>query len=333
MRHSRRQFLRGAVALVGLPLAAGRAIVPPWAGQPGAARVGWLSLSTLERSVGLEAFREGLRERGWAEGEALAIEFRFAAGEEERLPELAAELVSLPVDVILATSTPSAQAATQATGTVPVVFAAVADPVGSGLVASLDRPGGNATGLSYLSPRLSATRPELLRELVPGLGRAAVLSNPANPALALDWSETELAARAAGIHLELVELRGADELEGALAAVAAGHVEALVTLPDALFIDHRRRIVEFAAACRLPALYTHRPFVTAGGLMAYGPDLPDLYRRAATYVDQILRGAEPAELPVEQPSTFDLAVNLKTARALGVTIPPSVLARATEIIQ
>lgn len=281
----------------------------------------------------LDAFRQGLRELGYVEGQTIALEVRSAEGKRERLPALAAELVRLSVDVIVTATVPGIQAAQQATKTIPIVMAVVADPVATGFVASLARPGGNISGLSMMAPEVVGKRLELLKEAIPRVSRVGVLWNPANPAAALSLSETEAAARALGVRLQLLEVRSPEELDGAFGAAARDRAGALIVLPDPMFLTHRTRIADLAAKSRLPAIYYARDYVEAGGLMAYGANLADLYRRAAYFVDRILKGAKPAELPVEQPTKFELVINLKTARALGLAIPQSVLMRTDQVIQ
>jgi putative ABC transport system substrate-binding protein len=281
----------------------------------------------------IQAFREGLRDLGYVEGQNLAIEYRSAEDRLERLPGLASELVTLKVDIIYATVTPAAQAAKNATKTIPIVFGASSDPVDYGLVASLARPGGNITGLSNTAPDLSGKRLELLKEVVPGISRIAVLWNSANPIIARQLRETEVAAQVLGAQLQVVDVRGPDDFARAFRAVTMGRPSALVVLADFLTTGHRGRIAEFAAKNRLPAISEFREFAAAGCLMAYGPSVPDLGRRAAVFVDKILKGAKPADLPVEQPTKFEFVINLKTTKALGLTIPPSVLVRADEVIQ
>jgi ABC-type uncharacterized transport system substrate-binding protein len=278
----------------------------------------------------VEGLRQGLRELGYVEGQHISIEYGLARSADE-LPSAAARLVSLKVDVILASGTPPVPVAKSATKTIPIVFVASIDPVATGVVASLARPGGNVTGLAGIHADLMGKRLELLREAVPRLSRVAVLSHAANPGNAQYIKQGELAAQALGLQLQIVAVRDAGDLERAYAE--ARRAGAVVQLDDVLFTTHRRRVVELAARHQLPAMYGFREFVDAGGLMAYGPDYPDLYRRAATYVDKILKGANPADLPVEQPTKFDFVINLKTAKALGLTIPPSILARADEVIE
>ena len=280
-----------------------------------------------------EALLNGLREHGYSEGRNLVFERRFSEGNAERFPELAAELVRLRVDCIIVTTAPAALAAQNTTQTIPIVIPTMLDPVGAGLVASLARPGGTITGLSAQPPELMGKRLELLQEVVPGMTHVAVLWNAANPANASAWSETQAAARALGLLLHAQAVRGPQDLEGAFARMVQARPEALLILPDALINMHRQPIVAFAAQQRLPSVVNTREWVVAGGLMSYGPSIPDLYRRAATYVDKLLKGAKPADLPVEQPMKFELVINLKTAEALGLTMPPRILFQADEVIR
>jgi len=298
-------------------------------------RIGYLSAgSTSANPHNLEAFRQGLHELGWNEGRNIIIEYRSAEGRFERLPELVAELVQLKVDVIAASPTPAALAARNATRTIPIVGMSLADPVGLGIIASLARPGGNLTGVSYsVGADIFGKDLDLLRQTVPKVRRVAVLSNPANPSQALIIKNIEAAAQSLGLQLVLVEARGPGEFEGAFATMARERVGALFVVTDPAYIPHRARLIELTAKNRLPSMFTQRADVEAGGLMSYGPNFPDMYRRAATYVDKILKGAQPAELPVEQPTKFELVINLKTAKALGLTIPPLLLGRADEVIQ
>ena len=296
-------------------------------------RIGWLSARPSASDPFLPAFQEGLRALGWVEGQNIALEYRWAEGQYERFPGLAAELGRLPVDVIVAMITPAALAAQHTTTTIPIVMVAVHDPVGSGLVASLARPGGNVTGLSLLSPPLVGKQLQFLREVVPTVSRVAVLWNLASPGNVLMVREAEEAARALGVQLHLVGARGPEEFDSAFAAITSAGAGALLVLGDAMFSVHRTRLAALAAQSRLPAMYAGRLVVEAGGLIGYGPSILANYRRAATYVDKILKGAKPADLPVEQPTTFELVINLKTAKALGITMPPSLLLLADEVIQ
>jgi putative ABC transport system substrate-binding protein len=280
----------------------------------------------------LEAFQQGLRELGYNEGQSITIEYRLAEGKYDRLPDLAAELAHLNVDVIVAPVTTTARAAKQATTSIPIVMVRPSDPVGSGLIASLARPGGNITGLSEMNPELSGKRLELVKEVIPGISRVAVLWNPANPAMTLQLKETEVAARSLSVSIRVLDVRGPNELDNVFSSMTADRVGAFIVMPDAMLTDNRKRIVDLAAKNRLPAMYVPE-FVDAGGLMAYGPSFPDLYRRAATYVDKILRGTKPADLPVERPTKFELVINVKAAKQIGLTIPPNVLVRADKVIK
>jgi ABC-type uncharacterized transport system substrate-binding protein len=296
-------------------------------------RIGYLLGTTRAQEPALEAFLEGMRALGYVEGQNLVMEYRAAEGQYDRLPALAAELVRLPVAVLLAAITPAALAARDATTTIPIVMAGVGDPVGIGLVASLARPGGNVTGLTSLQSELPGKELEFLKAVLPTVSRVAVLWNPANPAAALAAPGAEVAAQRLGVQLHFVEARGPDTFDGAFAAMTQAHVGALLVMGDRLFVEHRRRLAELAVMSHLPTMHNIRPFVEAGGLMAYGPSPSDIRRRAAVYVDKILKGTKPADLPVEQPTTYELIINLKTAQALGLTIPPAVLFQATEVIR
>ncbi len=318
------------LGLLTMPLAAE-------AQQPGKVfRIGILANLPLTDPEGARlwgAFIEGLRELGYVEGRNITIEWRVSKGKYERLPDLAAELVRLKVDVIVAPGAQNPSAAKQATRTIPIVMTGTADPVGSGLVASLARPGGNVTGLSTLAPEIVGKQLELLKEIVPRVSRVAVLWNPTNQSHPLVLGGAKVAARSLGVQLQLLEARGPDEFEGAFAAMTRERAGALLVLVDGMFLLHQRRITDLVAKSRLPAMYGLEEEVDAGGLMAYGPSLRESFHRAATYVDRILKGAKPADLPVEQPTKFKLVINLRTAKALGLTIPQSVLIRADEIIQ
>jgi putative ABC transport system substrate-binding protein len=277
-------------------------------------------------------FTQRLRELGWLDGRNVTVEVRWAEGRRERYSEIAAEFVRLKVDVIVTYAVPAIIATKQATSTIPIVFAAAGDPVGNGLVQSLARPGGNVTGLSNQSSDLVGKRIELLREVVPGLRQLAIMVNASAPNAVLEKSEVETTARTLGLDVVLLEIRQAADIEPAFAPLK-GRTQALYVVIDPLVNTSRVRINTLAFGARLPTMHAFREFVEAGGLMSYGPNLPDLYRRAAEYVDKILRGARPADLPVEQPVKFDLVVNLTTAKALGLTVPLAMLARADEVIE
>ena len=280
----------------------------------------------------LEVFRQGLRELGYVEGQNIAIESRWAEGKYDRYPALAADLVRLKVDVIVVVDDRATQVAQQATRTIPIVMSVVIDPVGSGLVASLARPGGNVTGLSMMAPDLVGKQLEARKEVVPKVSLVAVLWNPANPGSAAQLREVEAAARALGVRLQTLEARAPRQIDSAFAAMTREHAGALVVLVDAVFTNQVRQIAELAANRRLPSIYGQREYAEAGGLMVYSSNPLELERRAATFVDKILKGAKPADLPIEQPTTFELVVNLRTAKALGLTIPPSLLLRADHVI-
>jgi len=326
----RRIFLTTAAGLLAAPLAADAqqaAKVP---------RIGYLSTNLAGSPHLREAFRQGLRDLGYVEDRNLVIEYRDAEGKFERLPALAAELVALKVDVILAPGTAQASAAKQATRTIPIVFTVATDPVTSGLVTSLARPGGNVTGLSTLTPELTSKWLELLKQAVPGISRVAFLWQPGALGERTEQDilvRADAAARALGVRLQVVEVRGPEDFDRAFSDMTRARAGALTVLGIAMFFNERRRLVDLAAKNRLPAVYTPREFVDAGGLMSYGVNAADLYRRAATYVDKILKEAKPGDLPVEQPTKFELVINLKTAKALGLTIPPSLLGRADEVVQ
>jgi putative ABC transport system substrate-binding protein len=282
----------------------------------------------------IEALRQELRARGWIEGQNIVIEYRFADGRLDRLPDLAAELVRLKVGIIVTVTTNAAVAAKNATATIPIVMINASDPVGLGLIASLARPGGNVTGLSMdVGPEILGKRLELLKEIVPKVRQVAVLSNPGSPGQALAIGEVKGGARSLGVQLQLLEARDPSEFDSAFAAMAKERAGALLVIGDILMYTHRVRLAELAAKNRMPAVYGVRDYAEAGGLMSYGTDLIDLHRRAAIHVDKILRGAKPADLPVEQPTKFELVINLKTVKTLGLTIPQSLLGRADEIIQ
>ena len=303
------------------------------------ARIGYLvtgSLESPETRVTLDAFRQGLRERGYVEGQNIVIEYRSAAGKLEQFPTLASELARLKVDLIVAVNTPAARAARQATTVIPIVTPVMGDPLRDGLVASLARPGGNITGLTFLGPELVVKCLDLLKQALPRVSRVAAIWHPgayAEHTTRTMLQEAEAGARTLGVQLQLVEVRGPDELDRAFSTMTRERAEAVFVFPSAIFFNERRRIVDLAARHRLPAMYQAREFVELGGLIAYGASIPDLFRRSATHVDKILRGAKPADLPVEQPTKFELAVNLKTAKALGLTIPQPVLLQADQVLE
>src|SRR5216683_5842602 len=291
-------------------------------------RIGFLSSSSVERErTRLAAFQQGLRESGYVEGKTLFIEQRYAGGQFEKLPELAAELAGLKVDILVVAGTPAAHAAKKATRVIPIVMTNAADPVGTGLVASLARPGGNVTGLSDFNAGVVAKRLELLKEVVPSASRVAVLLNPANPANPRQIALTQAAASGLGVTILSFEAERANEIARAFVTMKRERSTGLIVIGDPTLGAHRKLILELAAKNRLPAVYSQSQWVSAGGLMSFGTNFSDLYRRAATYVDKILKGAKPADLPVEQPTKFELVINLKTAKALGLTIPPSLLQR------
>jgi putative tryptophan/tyrosine transport system substrate-binding protein len=295
--------------------------------------IGFLGQSTRSAaSEWVAAFVQRLRELGRIEGRTITIEYRWADGRDERFAEIAAEFVRLKVDIIVTSGTPQVLAAKQATSVIPIVFATAGDPVASGLVASLARPGGNATGLSSLVADLAGKRLELLREVVPGLRRLAIMGNVGNPFTVLELGEVQAAARTLGLEVDTLEIRGAQDIAPAFEALK-GRADALYVCIDALANANRIRINIRAVGARLPTMHGSRDYVEAGGLMSYGPNYPDLFRRAADYVDKILRGAKPGDLPVEQPTKFDLVINLTTAKALGLDVPATLLTRADEVLE
>ena len=322
----RRDFIKVVAASAAWPLAASAQPVKlPIIGLLG-------SSTALFESQRVAAFVQRLHQLGWIENRNVVIEYRWAEGRQERFAEIAAEFVQLKVDLIVAATTPAVIVAKQATSLIPIVIATADDPVGTGLVASLARPGGNVTGLSNQLPDTSPKRLELLREVVPGLRRLAILSNVGNPGAVLDMREFEAAVRMFGLEALTFEIRRAEDIAPGFEALK-GRADALYVAADPLVNTNRVRINTLALAARLPTMHGTRDYVEAGGLMSYGPNIPDQYRRAADYVDKILRGAKPGDLPVEQPTKFDLIINLTTAKALGLTMPPSLLARADEVIE
>ena len=292
-------------------------------------RIGYLSGGGTR----IDAFRQGLRELGYVEGKNIIIEWRSAEGKLDHLPALAAELVRLKVDVIVTGGGRATRTAKEATNTIPIVMAQVPDPVGDGFVASLARPGGNITGLSALGPELSGKRLELLKETVPKLSRVAVLGTSTTPGNAQQLREVELAAEALKVKLQFLDVLDPKDIETAFRAASKGHAEGVLVLSASVFVSRRTQVLDLAQKSRLPAIYYRPEFVEAGGLMSYGVNDTDLYRRAATYVDKILKGAKPADLPVEQPTKFEFIINLKAAKQIGLTIPPNVLARADKVIK
>jgi putative ABC transport system substrate-binding protein len=297
-------------------------------------KIGWLDSGSTVRGSRLgELFLRRLRELGYVEGKNITIEYRSADDKLDRLPALAGELVRLNVDVLVTVATPAAIAGKNATRTIPVVFIVVADPVAAGLIDSLARPGGNITGLTNIAAVLAGKRLELLKETVPKLSRVALLWDSQNPGSAQAWKESQLPARELGLQIHSMEVSSADKFEGAFKDATKARSAALAATPNALALSNRKQIVELAAKTRLPAIYFREEFVESGGLMSYGADLDDHYRRAAIYVDKILKGTKPADLPVEQPTKFELVINLKTAKQIGLTIPPNVLARADKVIK
>jgi putative tryptophan/tyrosine transport system substrate-binding protein len=324
---NRRAFVTGLGAVIATPRTGGAQRSP-------GPRIGYLGNSSpsLEPDL-VDAFRQGLREFGYAEGQNISIEYRWAEGRYERFPALVADLVRHKVDVIVTAGTPGTLAAKKATKTIPIVIAVAGDAVGAGLVDSLARPGGNVTGSTTIVQELEGKRLELLKEVIPRLSRVAVLTNPANPLDPIVLKQTQLAASALHLKLDIVGVKRVAELDGAFATISRDRPDALVLLADRFLLAERVRIVELAEQRRLPTMYPYREMVKAGGLMSYSPSYPDLFRRAASFVDKILKGAKPADIPVEQPTKYELVINVKTAKALGLTIPPSLLLRADQVIE
>ena len=325
----RRTFISGLTfGLLAAPLAAE-------AQPPGKVpRIGVLVVATRSFfSTRIESFRQGLRELGYVEGKNVLIEYRYAEGKLDLLPALASELVQLKVDVIVTASPPGVQAAKNATSTIPIVFAAIGDPVGGGFVASLARPGANVTGLSILAPALSGKRLELLKEAFPKVTRVVILWNPTSSGEALSFREMPAVAKALGVQHQSMEVRRANDFEDGFQRAKQEGAQALVTMPSPVINANLQQVLEFAAKNRLPAMYASSEFVEAGGLMSYAPNYTDQFRRTAVFVDKILKGAKPADLPVEQPTKLELVINMKTAKTLGLTIPQSVLGRADHVIE
>ncbi len=332
--------LPGSMRLIGLAVAlAVSLILAPLAteAQPTGkkARIGVLLLPPRAEAGGtyIQALREGLHELGYVEGQNLLLEIRWAEGRPELLPGLAAELLSTGPDVLVTSGSESILTLKRATDVIPIIMATVMDPVALGIAASLAKPGGNLTGLAILSLELTSKRLQLLKEAVPRLSRVAVLWNPANPGNVLVLREVETASQTLGLRWQGVAVRRPGELASAFEAIVSAQSNGILAIEDSMLLSYRSRILESVARIRLPAMYAFRQFVDAGGLMSYGPNIPDSFRRAAVYIDKILKGAKPADLPIEQPTKFELVINLKTARALGLTIPPSVLGRADQVIE
>ena len=325
----RRQFLTLVGGAATWPLAAH---AQPQSGKM--SRIGFPGNSTAALEANLvEPFRDGLRALGYEEGRTILIEYRWAEGNYARFPALVAELLAANVDVLVTAGTPAALAIKQATTSVPVVMIAVGDPVGTGLVPSLARPGGNLTGLSSIAPDLEGKRLEILREVVPKLSHVALFINSANPFHSLSVRQAQAAAQALAIKLQLLDVRAAEDLDGAFAAILKERPEALLILADRIFLHNRTRMMDFATRQRLPNVNAYRELIEAGGLMSFGPSYEDMHRRAAIYVDKILKGAKPGDLPVEQPTKFTLVLSLKAAKAIGLDVPPLLLARADEVIE
>jgi putative ABC transport system substrate-binding protein len=327
LRHTRRRdlitLLGGAAAAWQLPARA----------EPARRTIGYLGSGTpLSQGRWVAAFVDRMRELNWVDGRNIGIEYRWGEGRSERFAEIAAEFVRLKVDVIVTSGAAAVLAARQATSAIPIVFGATADPVGAGLVASLARPGGNVTGLSVQSADFAGKQIELLRELVPGFRKLGIITNGGSPGPARETVEIQAAARTLGLEVMTEDVRSSEEMAAAFDALT-GQADALYCVPDPLIGSHRAQIIALAQKARLPTVYGSREYVERGGLISYGPNIPDLFRRAAEYVDKILRGVRPADIPVEQPTRFDLVVNLTTARALGLEVPPTLLARADEVIE
>jgi ABC-type uncharacterized transport system substrate-binding protein len=297
-------------------------------------RLGFLAATSASTEKSrIEAFRQGMGELGYVEDKNIVIEWRFGEGKLDRLPDLAAELVLLKVDVIVTAGPNSTRAVKEATATIPIVMGLDTDPVGSGVVASLARPGGNITGLSSLQPELSGKRLELLKEIVPRLSHVAVFGTSVNPGNAQALRETELAAGAFGVKLQYLDVLSPKDIETVFRSASKGRVDAVLLLASPVYISHRKQLADLAVKSRLPAIYNRPEYVEDGGLMAYSPSVDDMFRRAAKYVDKILKGAKPADLPVEQPVKFEFIINLKAAKQIGLTIPPNVLARADRVVR
>ena len=327
----RRDFM---IVLLGGTASAGWSLVTHAQQARPVYRIGFMGNSTAALEANLvKPFRDGLRELGYEEGRNIAIEYRWAEGDYSRFPTLVTELLAQKVDVIVTAGTPAALAVKAATTSVPLVVVAVGDPIGTGIVASLGRPGGNITGLSSIAPELEGKRLALLREIIPTLSHVAILWNPLNPFHVSSLRQARAAAELLQIKLQSVEVRATEELGAAIAEMKKERPEALLILADRVFLHDRKQLMDFATENRLAGVYAYRELVIEGGLMSFGPNYADMHRRAATFVDKILKGAKPADLPVEQPTKFELIINLKTAKALGLTVPPMLLATADEVIE
>ena len=332
---SRRRFLQGSLALASLGLLAGCGALPPHVAPPAQLRrIGLLSAAALAANADrVEAFRQGLRELGYVEGKDIVIEYRYVVGEQDRLRDLATELVGLNVDVIVATGPTSTLAAKEATSAIPIVMTYHSDPVGSGVVASLAHPGGNITGLSSLSPTITAKQLEIIKETLPGLSCVSVFGTSSQPGNAQALLETETAARSLGVQIQYTDTERFEDIEMAFRESIKKCNDATLMITSPILNAYRTQIIELTANSRLPAIYPYREFVEEGGLMSYGASFTALYHRAGYYVDRILKGAKPADLPVEQPMVFDFVVNMKTARTLDTTFPPEILLQVTEVIE
>jgi putative ABC transport system substrate-binding protein len=335
MKNEQKRFMKKKIAVFALSALLFALCFPVWAQQPTKVpRVGFLDpTSRAVSNARIESFQQGLRKFGYIDGKNIAIEYRFADGKAEPLHDFANELVRLNVDIIVTRAIPGAVAAKQATTKIPIVFVGVADAVAARLIASLARPGGNITGLTSLAPELSGKRLELLKEIFPRVSRISVLRNPSNAGDPIIWKEAEAAAQALGLELQSLPVRGAKDLENAFESAIRGHGQALMTLPDPLLQSHRQQIVDLAAKSKLPGIYPDSEYTESGGLMSYAANALEFYNRAASYVDRILKGANPGDLPVEQPKKFEFVINLKAAKQIGLTIPPNVLARADRVIR
>ena len=327
--HSRRRLLQGSLALAGLSLLSG------CDKGPKASRIGFLAVGSREgRAFLIEGFLQGLREHGYIEGQNIVIEYRFSGDRNDRLPELAAELVALKVDLIVASGSPASFAASRVTDTIPIVMGSLnADPVATGLIASLAHPGGNITGITEMAPQLSGKRLQLLKEIIPSLSRVAVFWNPLNPAYDPILKDLAAAAQTMGAELQRLEVRVPEDFEGAFEAARKQRAGALILPGDPLVTNRPKVVADLALEYQLPTMVENKEMAVAGALLSLGPNIVDSYRRSATHVDKILKGAKPGDLPMEQPTKFDLFVNLNTARALGMTIPQSVIVQATHVIQ